>query len=110
MNFLRTAYFKKITAAFFLLLFFCTHIVKALHTHEIASTVLNTSTEKNTASVKAAFTCNICDFKIAKDSDAITQFVQATSPLHFVVRFYAYNFSSFNSFLKVSSGTDPPLA
>lgn len=109
MNFLHHRWIQKTSTLFLLVLFIFIHAVKTFHTHDFAY-ASSSNNDKNACIIKASFACSICDFQIAKDSDAITQFVQVASPLHFVVRFYAYTFSSFNSFLKVSSGTDPPLA
>lgn len=108
MNFLRTSYFKKAGASIFILLLVFIHAVKALHTHEISVISANVIT-KNATAVKADFSCNICDFQIAKDSDAIVSDVQIAAPEHCTTLFYLYILPVVNSNIVTTSGTDPPL-
>ena len=108
MNFLRTSYFKKAGAFSFILLFVFIHAVKALHTHEISLASANAIT-KNATAVKADFSCTICDFQIAKDSDAIISDPQITAPQHCTTFLYTYILPVYTSYIVTTSGTDPPL-
>jgi hypothetical protein len=109
MNFLRSAYCKKVSAVIFITLFVFIHTVKALHTHDLSPSAFNTTTQKNDAVLKANFFCSICDFQIAKDSDAVTYSINIVSPVHFINVVYNYILPAGNSFAVASSGLDPPF-
>jgi hypothetical protein len=107
MNFLRSSYLKKSAAVIFLSLFVFTHAIKALHTHEIclaSASMLN----KNATTVKTDFSCSICDFQIAKDSDAVISDIQIATLQHSTTVFYSYSLPAYNAFVVNASGTDPP--
>ncbi len=108
MNFLRSTYFKKTSAVIFISLFVFVHVVKALHTHEISIVYSQQSCNKSDATVKADFSCSICDFQIAKDSDASTSNIQFITPERCIVLFSTYILPEYNSIVGSSSGTDPP--
>jgi len=108
MNFLRASYLKKTAASLFMLLFVFVHAVKALHTHENIAALANNTAGKNADWFKADYTCNICDFQIAKDSDAVIECIKISAPESFLNYYYNYIISSFDSIPVVSSGTDPP--
>lgn len=107
MNLLRASYFRKTGAMLFLALFVFVHAIKALHTHEIslASSHFHGDT---TTDLKAGFFCSICDFQLAKDSDAITGNAELVIPVQGIPLIYIYILPVYNSTLTVSSGTDPP--
>ena len=70
MNFLRNNKVQKISAIFLLAVLVFINAVKTLHTHNFSYLVQTEKSNKNTVVVKAAFSCAICDFQIAKDCDA----------------------------------------
>jgi hypothetical protein len=107
MNFLRLPYFKKSAAVIFLSLFVFTHSIKALHTHGICLASAN-MLNKNATAVKTDFSCTICDFQIAKDSDAVISDIQIATPQHSTTVFYSYSLPAYNAFVVNASGTDPP--
>lgn len=109
MHFLRISYFKKSGAFIFVLLFGFIHAVKALHTHEQAL-ISSGLGDKNATEVKADFSCNICDFQIAEDSDGLISDAQiASAPQYDIPFFHTYILPAFGSAIVTTSGTDPPL-
>ena len=110
MNLLRASYLRKASAILFLVLFAFVHAIKALHTHELSFASSYHYDHHNETDVRASFFCNICDFQIAKDSDAaITSFEIAAPEYH--IHFYDhFTFSNYSSVVAVASGTDPPFS
>lgn len=109
MNFLHASYFKKTSAILFLTLFVMVHAVKALHTHEIALACHHHQPDNSDADVKADFSCSICDFHLAQDSDAVVSGGDIIVPEYGITSFYHYFLPVYNSTVESSSGTDPPL-
>jgi hypothetical protein len=108
MNFMRTSYCKKAGAFSFILLFVFIHTVKALHTHEVSLASAH-AIIKNATTVKADFSCTICDFQMAKDSDAIISDVEITTPQPCITFLCTYILPAYTSHVVTASGTDPPL-
>jgi hypothetical protein len=109
MNLLRASYLKKTSAIVFLTLLVLVHAVKALHTHEISSGCHHHQADNSDTDVKANFSCSICDFQLAKDSDAVVSKIEIITPEHRITAFYHYVLSVYNSIVESSSGTDPPI-
>ena len=108
MNFLRTKYFKQTSAAIFLSLFVFIHVVKAFHTHDLSSGAFSTNANKNAATLKANFTCAICDFQLAKDSDAAIISFNIETPIHCLAAQYFYQLPVSTSFAIASDNKGPP--
>ena len=108
MSLLRASYFKKTSAIVFLTLLGLVHAVKALHTHEISLACHHHQPDNSDADVKADFSCSICDFQLAKDSDAVISKIEIITPEHRITAFYHYFLPVYNSIVESSSGTDPP--
>jgi len=104
-QFLRNSYFKKISTSILLVLFIFIHAVKAFHTHDLSAVQ---SFNKNTTSVKAGFFCAICDFQIAKDSDAAIAAIHIAAPAQFIVSFCNYTLPELSNFPVTSSVRGPP--
>lgn len=109
MNLLRASYFRKTGAMLFLALFVFVQAIKALHTHDISVTSSHYHDDNTATDVKAVFFCNICDFQLAKDSDAVTCQAELITPQKNLHLFYFYILPVYNAVITVSSGTDPPL-
>ncbi len=107
MNFMRKKWIQKTSAYFLLTLFVFIHAVKILHTHDYSYTFYNTE-NKNAAILKAGFTCAICDFQIAKDSDAEYATLNISTPLHFITAYYNYTSLQLHAFSISSSIRGPP--
>jgi hypothetical protein len=108
MNFLRNSYFKKISTSILLVLFISIHAIKAFHTHNFPA--VQSSFGKNTSSVHTSFFCAICDFQIAKDSDAEVATINISAPIKFIVSFYNYSLLELTNFSVTSSVRGPPVA
>lgn len=107
MNFLRTAYYRKAGALALIALLVCIHLIKAMHTHDISSCVFH-SLDKNATAVKANFSCAICDFQVAKDSDAVVAEISIAPPVFFICSYFNYTLPQANSFAVVFDGRGPP--
>jgi hypothetical protein len=107
MHFLHNSYFKKISTSILLVLFIFIHAVKAYHTHGFSP--VQSSLSKNTISVHASFFCAICDFQIAKDSDAEVASISISVPIKFIVPFYNYTLPKLSNFSVTSSVRGPPV-
>lgn len=108
MNLLHASYFKKTSAVLFLTLFVLVHAVKALHTHEISLACHHHQPDNSDADVKADFSCSICDFHLAQDSDGAVSKIEIITPEHRIIAFYHYFLPVYSSIVESSSGTDPP--
>ncbi len=89
MNFFRRIYIKKISATALLALIFFIQVVKTFHTHPLyfQQTDLHS---KNIPLIHENFSCAICDFQIAKDSDAVVAHVEITCPVHIISTSWYY--------------------
>ena len=105
MNFMRLKWIQKTSASFLLSLFLLIHAVKTFHTHD--SYTSNTST-KAASIVKAGFFCAICDFQIAKDSDATHSIINITSPVSVISVCYNHQVTQLHTFSITSSVRGPP--
>jgi SNF family Na+-dependent transporter len=108
MNFLRTSNFKRTSASVLLVLFTFIHAVKAFHTHDFSYLAKEQNSNKNAATVNAAFSCAICNFQIAKHSDAEVAVINISAPLHYITTFYNYALPLLTSFAITSSVRGPP--
>ncbi|MFT4153300.1 hypothetical protein [Parafilimonas sp.] len=108
MNFLRASYFRKAGAILFIALFAFVHAVKALHTHEISLACHHHQTDNSDADVKAYFSCSICDFQLAKDSDGAVSCFEIAPPLHNIHIYHTYTLPAYTTVVATASGTDPP--
>ena len=109
MYLLHTSYLKKTGAMLFLVLFVFVHAIKALHTHEISAASSHYHIDNTAADIKVNFFCSICDFQIAKDSDAVISQAEFIRPQQNLFLVFSYTLSVHNAIIIVSSGTDPPL-
>lgn len=108
MNLLRASYFRKTGAILFFALFVFVHAIKALHTHEISLIPSHYHGDSTNADIKADFSCSICDFQIAKDSDALISNVEFSIFARCISVVYNYILPVYNYTVTNSSGTDPP--
>jgi hypothetical protein len=106
-KFLRSVYCRKTAALAFIALLVCIHVAKAAHTHDLSSYACN-APGKNTTAVKASFSCAICDFQVAKDSDAMVSDISIAAPVCFITLFYNYSLPVASAFAVVFCGRGPP--
>src|SRR5690349_13890890 len=106
MNFLRASYFKKISASILLVLFIFIHAAKAFHTHDFS---LDQSALNKHTTVHTSFFCAICNFQIAKDSDAEVAMINISAPLKFIISFYNYTLPELSNFFVTTSVRGPPV-
>ena len=107
MNFLHTSYFKKISTSVLLVLFIFIHAVKAFHTHNFSYSH-QSGLNKNAATVHTSFSCVICDFQIAKDSDAEVAIIDIAAPFKLITAFYNYTLPQLYNFSATSSVRGAP--
>lgn len=107
MNFLRKIWIQKLSSVSLLVLFLFIHAVKTFHTHDFSYASQNDN-NKNTTVVKTYFFCAICNFQIAKDSDAEVATLNITSPYHFIFVYYNYTLPELYNFSATSSVRGPP--
>lgn len=108
MNFFRAVCLKRTSAIFLLLLFVFTHALKAFHSHEFYYTPVKNPANKNTAALKADFSCTICDFQIAKDCDSEKFPVHISARVHVIISVDYCNSGLTNSFQGIHSVRGPP--
>ncbi|MFZ1798847.1 MAG: hypothetical protein WAU24_03200 [Chitinophagaceae bacterium] len=89
MNFLRRFYIKKISASLLIALIFFIQVVKTFHTHPVYLQQADFHS-KTTPVVHQNYTCPICDFQIAKDSDTEVASIEISCPVHFIATTYYY--------------------
>ncbi len=99
---------QKTSTSFLLLLFIFIHAVKTFHTHEYCYADSTNTVDKNVTIVKAVFACAICDFQIAKDSDAQSSIIAIATPVQFITSYYNFTLSWLPGFSVSSFGRGPP--
>ena len=109
MNFLHRNKIQQLGAAFLLLVLVFISAVKAFHTHNFSYAAQTGNSNKNTAVVHESYYCVICDFQIAKDSDAEVAIIHISAPSSFIVSFYSYLLPDFAQFSVTSSVRGPPI-
>lgn len=108
MNFLRSNNLKKISASVFMALFVFVHAVKTFHTHEyLFSNKANTNSKQT--NVASNFYCAICDFQLAKDSDAEVSSIHVSTPVTFISFYYHYAVTNVITTPKELSVRGPPV-
>ena len=110
MNLLRNNKLQKLSTTFMLALLLFINAIKVFHTHDFSNSAGIEKLNKNAKIIKAAFSCSICDFQIAKDCDAATTTLQLQPDQQSIHCFYHYVLPAYNSIIATSSGTDPPIA
>ncbi len=108
MSFLRAIHLKKAGAVFLVVLFVFTHALKAFHTHEFYCPPVKNLANKNTAALKADFSCIICDFQIAADCDSEKLLVDISAPVYTTINKEYYNPGLVNSSPGIYSVRGPP--
>ena len=108
MYFLRNNKIQKLSTTFLLCLFVLINAVKIFHTHDFPYSTQIEKSNKNATVVKAAFFCAICDFQIAKDSDAETASIIISAPERDSTGFNDYISSVAFAFNITSSVRGPP--
>jgi len=108
MKFLRTWYIKQFSAMLFIALIVFVYAVKAFHTHDISSSNTASKPGKIAHTVKAKFSCAICDFHLAKDTDIPISGFSIACPLAFISLCYNYVSPVTNSVVLVSGIRGPP--
>ncbi len=110
MNFLRNNKVHKLSTAFLLVVFVFINVVKTFHSHTFSYSDQTQNSNKNFAAIKAAFSCAICDFQIAKDSDAEVATLYISSPVKVVNGHYYYITKHLLSFSILHSVRGPPYS
>lgn len=108
MNFLHNNKLQKISASFLLAVMMFITAVKTFHTHDLSAYVKAEKSNTNPSSVKAVFSCAICDFQFAKDSDAQVLVLNIVAPVRYIDNCYGYTISTLLSFSVISSVRGPP--
>lgn len=109
MNFLRNKVVQKTSTLFLLVLFVFIHAVKTFHTHDFTYAPSANNFNKNASVVKAGFFCAICDFQIAKDSDAEVSTLHIEVPCYNYIGHSNYILPQLHSFSVTSSVRGPPV-
>lgn len=109
MNFLRSNKIQKLSAAFLLLVLVFINAVKTFHTHNFSYSAQTEKSNKNTTVIHENYFCAICDFQIAKDSDAEVSTIYLAVPLQFIESFFNYTLSELSNFSFTSSVRGPPV-
>ena len=107
MNFLRSSNLKRISAFVFMALFVFVHAVKTFHTHEYSFSTQTNNNPKQT-NLASNFYCAICDFQLAKDSDAQIAAIDISSPITFISFYYHFNIDNTITTSKEFSVRGPP--
>lgn len=110
MNFLRNNKLKKSSALFLLAVLVFINAVKTFHTHDFSYLVQTEKSTKNATAVKAVFFCAICDFQIAKDSDAEVATLEILSHVKIVNSYYHFISDNVIFFSVLSSVRGPPFS
>lgn len=108
MNFLRNNKLQKISATFLLAMMMFITAVKTFHTHDLSAYEKAEKSNTNPISLKAIFSCAICDFQFAKDSDVQVVAIDIVAPVYHVTNIYGYTVPSLFSFSVISSVRGPP--
>jgi len=108
MNFLRNNKLQKITATLLLAVLVFINAVKTFHTHEYSYSAQQENSSKHATTCKAYFFCAICDFQIAKDSDAAVATLNISTPVQIIGNYYNYLSDNIVSFSVLSSVRGPP--
>lgn len=74
---------KTVTASFLAALLVGINVLKIVHKHSHPYEKESNSISINVASVNAYFSCDICNFQIAKDSDANIATWQISEPIYY---------------------------
>ena len=109
MSFWRSNKLQQLSAAFLLLVLVFINAVKNFHTHNFSYSAQTEKLIKNVPAVHENFFCAICDFQIAKDSDAEVATINISAPSKFVVSFYNYTLPELSNFSVASSVRGPPV-
>lgn len=109
MNFLRSNKIQQLSAAFLLLILVFINAVKTFHTHNFSYSAQTEKSNKNAPVVHENYFCAICDFQIAKDSDAEVATINIAAPLQFIESFYNYSLPQLYNFSVTSSVRGPPV-
>ena len=109
MYFLRNNLIQKTSTVFLITLFLFIHAVKIFHTHSFSHNAANNYNNKNATVVKANFFCAICDFQIAKDSDAEAATFNIATPEHAVAPHYYFTLLQLHNVSVTSSVRGPPV-
>lgn len=107
MQLLHTSYLRKASAFFFVLLFIVPHAVKVSHTHALCLSTPHSLSQEATM-VKAGFSCTICQFQLAEDTDMVEYATRMAAPNVYAVLFVRHISSSYTALQPAASGTDPP--
>jgi hypothetical protein len=109
MNLLYNNKIQKLSATLLLFVLVFINTVKTFHTHDFLYSTQTKNLNKDAATVKTVFSCVICDFQIAKDSDAQVALINIATPINYITAFYTYTLPSLSSFAVISSVRGPPV-
>lgn len=108
MNFLRNHKIQKLSAAWLLLVLVFINAVKTFHTHNFSYAAQTAKANKNTPVLHQDYYCAICDFQLAKDSDAEVATINISAPSKCIVSFYHFLLPRLSHFSVTSSVRGPP--
>lgn len=108
MNLLRNNKLQKLSTIFLLCLLVFINAVKIFHKHDFSYSTKTEKSNKDTKIIKAAFSCSICDFQLAKDSDAAISSFNIEAPVDFISVHYNYILPVATSFAIASDNKGPP--
>src|SRR5689334_22097769 len=103
MHFLGNHKIQKLSAAFLLLALIFINAVKTFHTHNFSYSAQTEQSNKNAPVIHQNYFCAICDFQIARDSDAEVATINISTPSKFIVSFYNYLLPELSNFSVTSS-------
>ncbi len=109
MNFLSSHKIQKSSAAFLLIVFIFINAVKTFHKHNFTYSSQTEKSNKSTPVFHENYYCAICDFQVAKDSDAEVATINISAPSNFIVSFYNYSLPELSNFSVTSSVRGPPV-
>jgi hypothetical protein len=109
MNFLRSNKIQRPSAALLLLVLVFISAVKTFHTHNFSYAAQIEKSKNNTPVVHENYYCAICDFQLAKDSDAEVATINISAPVNFIVSFYNYSLPELSNFSVTTSVRGPPV-
>ena len=108
MDFLRNNKIQKLSTSLLLVVLVFINAVKTFHTHDFSYSAKTENLNRNATVIKAIFSCAICDFQFAKDSDAEVATLHILSPIQIVNNYYHYISNKLISFSLLSSVRGPP--
>lgn len=109
MIFLRCNKTQELAAAFLLLVLVFINAVKTFHTHNFSYASQIEKSNRSTPALHGNYVCTVCDFQVAKDSDAEVALIIIAVPQQFIESFYAYILPAHTNCSVTSAVRGPPV-